>query len=176
MPKHLQLRVQLRHTKVWRRISIPATASFGGLHHAIQDAFDWEDSHLYEFRRGSKILASSPYRESFEATPLLDAEAVKLTRALGSKGRRCEYEYDFGDCWVHDIEVEDLVDVPAKSPWLLDGEGSAPPEDCGGIPGYQRLLELRRTGKDPWGEDPVEVLEWVGDWSPDSFDRTRLPQ
>ena len=153
-----------------------STASFGGLHHAIQDAFDWEDAHLYVFRRGSTTLASCPAFESFDGTPLPNAESVKLEKALGSKGHRCEYEYDFGDSWVHDIEVEDVVDLPADSPWLLDGEGSAPPEDCGGIPGYQRLLEISRTGKDPWGEDPEEVLEWAGDWSPDSFDRSRLPR
>ena len=57
-----------------------------------------------------------------------------------------------------------------------DGEGTAPPEDCGGIPGYERLLEVFRTGKDPWGEDPKEVIEWADAWKPDLFDRGQLPQ
>jgi hypothetical protein len=176
MPKNLQLHVQLRGTKVWRRIVIPMTASFGGLHHDLQGAFDWDDSHLYEYRRSSEVLASSPHCESFDGTPIAGADSVKIEQALGSKGRKCEYVYDFGDGWIHDIKVEAVVELPTDSPWLLDGEGSAPPEDCSGIPGYERLLEIRRTGKDPWGEDPEEVLEWAGDWSPHSFDRTRLPR
>jgi hypothetical protein len=105
-----------------------------------------------------------------------NAESVKLKRFLKKSAERCEYEYDFGDSWVHDIKVEEITVLPIGSPWLLDGEFTAPPEDCGGVPGYERLLEVYRTGKDPSEEDPEEIIEWAGDWTPDSFDRGQLPR
>lgn len=176
MPKFLRLHVHLRGTTVWREISIPVTGTFGALHDSIQDAFGWEDSHLYEFRQKRETLAASPYHESFDGTPIPDAESVNLSRHIRKAADQCEYEYDFGDSWVHDIRVEEILILPIRGPWLLDGEGTAPPEDCGGIPGYERLLEVFRTGKDPWGEDPEELIAWAGDWKPDSFDRGTLPK
>ncbi len=176
MPKFLRLHIQLRHTEVWRRIAIPAAGSFAGLHDAIQEAFGWENSHLYEFRQDGERVAASPYHESFDGEPMPEAESVKLSRNLKKLEDRCEYEYDFGDAWVHDIEVEEISALPMDNPRLLDGEGAAPPEDCGGIPGYERILEVLRTGKDPWGEDPEELITWVGDWRPDSFDQGKLPR
>jgi pRiA4b ORF-3-like protein len=35
---------------VWRRIQVPHSYSFWGLHVAIQDAMGWKDYHLHEFR------------------------------------------------------------------------------------------------------------------------------
>lgn len=176
MPKFLRLHIQLRHTEVWRQITIPASWTFAALHRAIQEAFDWENSHLYQFRRNGETLAASPYHESFDGTPIPDAESAKLSRCLKKSADQCEYEYDFGDSWVHDIEVEEISVGSDNGPWLLDGEGTAPPEDCGGVPGYERLLEVFRTGKDPWGEDPEELIAWAGDWTPDSFERSKLPR
>jgi len=34
---------------VWRRIRVPETYTFWGLHVAIQDSMGWMDSHLHEF-------------------------------------------------------------------------------------------------------------------------------
>jgi hypothetical protein len=175
MPKYLQLHIQLRHTAVWRQVTIPAQGTFAALHNSIQEAFGWENSHLYEFRQDRETFAASPYHESFDGSPMPNAESVKLGRYLKKSTDQCEYEYDFGDSWIHDIKVEEIPVLPADGPWLLDGEGTAPPEDCGGIPGYERLLEVFRTGKDPWGEDPEELIAWAGDWKPDSFDRGKSP-
>ena len=37
--------------------------------------------------------------------------------------------------------------------------------------GYERLVELVKTGEDPWGDvDGDEIGEWVGDWNPERFD------
>lgn len=176
MPKFLRLHIQLRNTAVWREITIPAGGTFAALHDSIQEAFGWQDSHLYEFRWDLETLAASPHHESFDGTSIPDAESVKLSRHLKKSSDQCEYEYDFGDSWVHDIEVEEVSVLPTGGPWLWDGEGTAPPEDCGGIPGYERLLEVFRTGKDPWGEDPKEVIEWADAWNLDLFDRGQLLQ
>jgi len=39
-----------------------------------------------------------------------------------------------------------------------------------GSGGYERLLEMLKTGKDPWKEDVQELKEWIGDWDPERFD------
>ncbi|CAI7730537.1 unnamed protein product [Closterium sp. NIES-54] len=39
----------LRKRKIWRRIAVPADFSLLELHVALQNAFDWEDTHLHDF-------------------------------------------------------------------------------------------------------------------------------
>jgi hypothetical protein len=48
--------------------------------------------------------------------------------------------------------------------------------------GFERILEFRRTGVDPYGED--DLAEWLGDWQPEvdiervraEFDSARKPR
>jgi hypothetical protein len=35
--------------KIWRRVLVPGTITLGQLHHVIQIAMGWTDSHLHEF-------------------------------------------------------------------------------------------------------------------------------
>lgn len=51
---------------------------------------------------------------------------------------------------------------------LLGGERNRPPEDCGGVGGYEQIIEFLRTGRQP---DPhVDLGGWLGDWKPETFD------
>ena len=48
---------------------------------------------------------------------------------------------------------------------------ACPPEDCGGLGGYARCVELAMsTDRDE--ED--EFLIWLGDWKPDDFDSGKV--
>ena len=40
------------------------------------------------------------------------------------------------------------------------------PEDCGGTPGYYRMVSIVEEGVDPWGEDAEETAEWLDGWDP----------
>ena len=64
--------------------------------------------------------------------------------AAGGAGGRIGHTYDFGDDWEHVIVVEEVA--PAQPgvayPRCLAGRRAAPPEDCGGLPGYDQLLEV----------------------------------
>jgi len=54
----------------------------------------------------------------------------------------------------------------------LAGENTAPPEDIGGPPGYELLLEALG---DPRHEQHEEMLKWVGGvWDRKAFDLNRL--
>ena len=141
------------------------------LHDAIQSAFGWHDAHLYQFVDAEGRRALCPHGQDFDMDgdePSGRAAETKLSKFLSKRGDRCLYEYDFGDGWELDIEVERVANETKDEPWLLDGALSGPPEDCGGVPGYERCADFVRTGADP--DDEADSLkDWLGEWTPDSF-------
>jgi len=70
------------------------------------------------------------------------------------------YLYDFGDGWTHDVE---LLGPGADQPGCVYGEGTCPPEDCGGPTGY---AELRAVLADPESDDHQRMREWAGELAP----------
>jgi hypothetical protein len=57
------------------------------------------------------------------------------------------YEYDFGDGWMHQLELVDRSIHPSQEvlPLFTSGENTCPPEDCGGIHGYKELLKVLKN-------------------------------
>lgn len=82
---------------------------------------------------------------------------------------KISYVYDFGDGWDHQVLVEKLLDRQpgTKYPRCIGGRRAAPPEDCGGIGGYEELLE---TLADPTHPEHAEMLEWLGLDNAERFD------
>ena len=72
-----------------------------------------------------------------------DGSAVLLGDLGLRQGDRFRYIYDFGDDWQHLVTVEAVRrDVRSTDvPRLIGGERACPPEDCGGVHGYNELLE-----------------------------------
>jgi hypothetical protein len=61
------------------------------------------------------------------------------------------YEYDFGDCWRHEIVLE-TVSPPEpgiKYPRCIDGARACPPEDVGGVPGFADFVRAIKDPNDP---------------------------
>ena len=79
------------------------------------------------------------------------------------------FRRDFGDSWSHTVLLSERSDRPMRGHRrLLDGNRSSPPEDCGGVSGYARLMSLlQHPAHHP---ELVEQLEWLGSWRPDAFD------
>jgi len=163
MPRYLELEISLRHIKprIWRRLLLPAGASFADLHEAIQDSFGWGYAHLWEFRqpgRRGAAIAGVPLDDPFgEAAP--DARRVRLGGYLRRAKQKCVYLYDFGDGWEHDVALRKLVELPdAFQRRLLAGRRAGPLEDCGGPWGYARFAAVARGEQDEHGE-AEELLE-----------------
>lgn len=167
-----QIKVTLRHIAppVWRRIEVPADIRLGKLHHVLQVVMGWTDSHMHAFRVGMVQYgtASREFPDMFknERTVRLDQIVVV--------GKKLIYEYDFGDGWEHELRIEKTIpaEPAAHYPRCLAGERACPPEDCGGPPGYEHLLEVLR---DPRHEEYNEMREWIGgDFDPEAFDPSEV--
>lgn len=161
-----QIKVTLLGTKppIWRRLLVPADLSLAVLHDAIQAAFGWEDSHLHVFQ--------TPYGDFGRADPELGSRAekpVNLEQVAAKPGDKLRYTYDFGDDWVHEIEVEKALDPDPSlaSPVCTGGRRAAPPDDCGGLWGYEMLREALA---DPRHPDHEDRMEWMGLSDPGQFD------
>lgn len=173
-----QFKVELQGISppIWRRIQVPEKYDFWALHVAIQDAMGWLDYHLHVFRikpkHKQKVLEIGiPNEDGFEEESLiLPGWEVQIETTLWEVGSIFEYEYDFGDGWVHDVTHEGvLVQEPgAAYPRCIGGARACPPEDCGGLGGYEGLLEILA---DPGHEDHEQMKEWAGeDYDPERFD------
>jgi hypothetical protein len=148
-----RLRVQLRDVEpaVVRVLDVPASATLTEVHLLLQAALGWTDTHLHEFEADGRTYALDE-----DDDDVLDEQDVPLS-ALGG---RFVYLYDFGDGWEHDVDVFGDGGV---DPGVVSGEGTCPPEDCGGPSGYD---ELRVALDDPSHPEHRDYLDWCGPLNP----------
>ncbi len=177
MNRIYQLKITLNDSspRIWRRIQVPENYTFFDLHVAIQDAMGWTDSHLHAFyiaQKGATQHTTIRYPDpevGIFNDPYLDERKEKISAYFGKIIKQCVYEYDFGDSWNHVVlfERELPVEPRAKYPLCVVGENACPPEDCGGVGGYERLQKIIKS---PKHSEHKETLEWVGVESGDKFD------
>ena len=167
-----QIKISLEHIKprIWRRVLVVGDTKLGKLHDIVQAAMGWDDCHLHEF-----IIGHDRYGTPDAPGDLKNEHRITLEKIL-NQGDKFIYEYDFGDGWRHTLKIEKIL--PAENgqryPRCLAGEHACPPEDCGGIPGYMRMLEILNN---PGDEEYEEMLEWAGeDFDPEAFDLDAINQ
>lgn len=168
--KVFQLRVDLRGTrpKIWRRIVVPATIRLPILHVVLLRAMGWQGGHLHEFLFGDANYGR-PEPNWDLPDGVEDETRVSLRKALQGGGA-FTWVYDYGDNWTHKIKVEREVDmvVPLDSPMCITGQGACPPEDVGGVPGYEHFLEAIA---DPSHPEHAQLKDWCGGaFDPTAFD------
>jgi hypothetical protein len=157
---------------IWRRIQVE-DGTLDKLHEHIQTAMGWTNSHLHHFRVGEQLYGDPDLvDENFEDMEYEDSTTTTISDILPKSGRRFrfQYEYDFGDSWDHEVRFEGAVpaEPKAKYPLCLEGARACPPEDVGGVWGYQDFLEAIA---DPDHEDHDGLLEWAGgSFDPEAFD------
>jgi hypothetical protein len=145
---------------------VPSDIPLKRLHDALQAVMGWTNSHLHQFEAGGVLYGTSDpefpvRRESERRTP--------LNRVLRRPKDRMRYEYDFGDSWEHDILLEVVLPVEADGiyPRVEAGRRACPPEDVGGVPGYERFLEALSNPAHP---EHDEFVEWIGGkFDPEEF-------
>lgn len=161
------LQVSLREVEpiVWRRIAVPSETKLPRFARWLEAAMGWEGYHLRSFNVAGLQFGA----RDEDADYVIDERHVTVKQILPRVGSAVQWDYDFGDGWEHDVVV-DAVEEPSASvryPVCLDGARACPPEDCGGVAGYD---ELRAVLADPTHEDYEHLSSWV----PPGFDADRF--
>lgn len=174
MPANLyQFKITLNGSgpAIWRRILV-RNCTLDKLHEHIQAAMGWTNAHLYQFEIDGNffsdpdLLIDDPVDIKY-----LDSTTTRLSDLLPEDNTVFHflYEYDFGDSWVHEITFEGYQPAePGKHyPQCIAGERACPPEQVGGIWGYDEFLESL-------GKPGAERHERSGSvdrrFDPDAFD------
>lgn len=165
----LHLHIELEHLNlpVCRDILIDPNANLEDLHYAIQAIFGWEDYQQHEFQINGKHYGYIDPEGDGDEKWLNEAN-IAITDVLQNKDDSIEYTYDFADHWHHKITLVDISDAQSDNyVECIDGKNACPPEDAGGVAGYEHLLNVLRS---PNHFEHDEVSEWFGkDFSPNRF-------
>lgn len=216
--ERFRLRITLLDSdpEIWRTLDVDGSLRLDELHDAIQLVMGWRDVHLHEISeldptaRASRLpqIGRPPRRwmpddqladasdglaySGFEQQ-LLDEREADVASVFEPFDGPLFYWYDFGDDWMHRIDLieREPVDAPDASiatdasmpPWsrrveLVAGERRGPLEDSGGPHGYAELLEKLADA------DPARHLD-ASTWAaaiiwpeasidPDAFDREAI--
>ncbi len=178
MPSRIfELEISLSDTKprIWRRVVVPYDIKLGKLHDVIQTVFGWTDSHLHAFTAndGTHYCPPDPYSGDFD-NDFCDERKAKLTDLVTGEKQSFMYQYDFGDDWVHTAKVTKTYAPAAgvKYPVCLAGKRACPPEDIGGVWGYE---DYCKALKDPDNEEYEDILECMGtDFDPEEFNLEQI--
>jgi len=173
-----QFKIQLKNIAdppVWRRVLVPAQFSFYRFHLVIQEAFGWENCHLFQFSPkgfGSQPVIREPFDDG-EDEEFMDAAKTKTDKIFKKEGEAFTYIYDFGDTWEHKITLEKIIGDKTIKADCTAGKGTCPPEDCGGPWGYINLIEVLKAPKHP---EHKEMKEWLGleddeEWNVNDFNQ-----
>lgn len=179
-PNAVQIHVALDDIEpaIWRRLVVPLPATLADLHHILQAAMGWKNSHLHQFEIGGLRYGDLDMlnQDRFEGdAQSFDASAVRLSdfQFRYGDGPSFVYEYDFGDGWRHTVKFEKLLaeDPPPKTAACIDGARCCPPEDVGGPHGYFEFLRVLLAPDADEGEEQRHLRRWSGGkFDPERFD------
>ena len=177
--------------EIWRTLVLDPRLTLEQLHTVLQIAFGWQNCHMHQFHEedGRRYTTPVSFDRDFNEG-VIDERKICLADVFSECVKSLAYEYDFGDSWIHGVELQARVD-PEKIEYPFDtfvtegrsvfpgkkraamcigGERSGPPEDCGGFHGLDDLLKLRGKPKKSLTPDDREMLEWLDDWDPEAMD------
>jgi hypothetical protein len=170
-----RIRITLDDIKpaIWRRVELPVSNSLKTLHLAIQAVMLFENYHLFRFDIGEASYGIR-FDDDYMDPPTRDAANLRLAKLIERGVTTFTYTYDFGDDWRHSIVIEEVLpaDPATDYPRFVDGARRAPPEDVGGLPGFEAFLDTMAKPRHP---ERKSVLQWYGrpfdpeDISPDEI-------
>jgi len=171
-----QLKITLKesHPHIWRRILVPENITLSTLHLILQDVLGWQDYHLHQF-----IINEQYYGEpddEFDQTEILKEAKYRLNKFVSGEKFKFTYEYDFGDGWQYAVLVEKILprEKDVLYPICVGGKRACPPEDVGGVWGYEEFLNAIAN---PKHEEHDHFLSWVGGkFDPETFSADEINQ
>ncbi len=135
---------------------------------------NWRNYHLYLFIKGGVDFGDP---RLWVEEDVIDVRKIKICNLLKEEGQTIAYQYDPGDYWQMTIKLESILWDEGRSyrkPVCLDGENSAPPEDVGGVGGFE---EFKEVIADPMNPRYKEFKTWAGrSYEPLKFDLKKTNQ
>jgi Plasmid pRiA4b ORF-3-like protein len=174
-----EIKITLNGSKppIWRSVLVPAESTLFKLHRIIQETMGWTDSHLHQFVIGMDTYKiRDPHADFGMDGTSKNERTAELCQVVTGEGFRFRYDYDFGDNWKHTLVVEKVLapESGTKYPRCVAGARACPPEDVGGVHGYDEFLEALQ---DPSHAAREEMSEWIGKkYDPAEFDLTMTNQ
>ena len=168
---------------VYREVVVPSNIRLPHLAELLIRTVGWTGYHLYEFQKDDDLYTDKASIKEYKSWPEPEFGPAPVTRyhdytcytlgqVLRQEGDSIEFRYDFGDDWKHDVvllERGKYTDSQDPDFYVIGGEGACPPEDVGGVGGYDYMLRLFKNPK----ENPEE-LENYRQWLPEGFDPHRF--
>lgn len=172
---------------IWRAFCVPSHVTLAKLHSIVQLVMGWQNRHSYYFEidevgaelQGDRPPASASKRRY--GSPDLPHTENPASLTLGQlnlePGAKFTYMYDMQSGWFHRLTFTEPL-TPAQPPQpsvvCLDGAMACPPEDSGGVWGYEGLLDRLADTDEP---DYEALLNSVGlDFDPNYFKVTEVNQ
>ena len=112
---------------IWRKIKLSSKHSLEDLHLAIQEAFNFDNDHLYAFFMDGKRYSRNAYHSPMgDEGPFTD-EAIMEQLGL-YVGQKILYYFDYGDSWEFAVQLLtiDEGERPLKNPKITEVKGEAP--------------------------------------------------
>ncbi|NJN21114.1 MAG: plasmid pRiA4b ORF-3 family protein [Leptolyngbya sp. RL_3_1] len=177
---HCQIELLDSEPSIWRTFQLPSDKTLAELHELAQLIMGWQNRHGYYFEierglvgdpPGDRPSASAAKRRygSPDLPTTEDPAALTLGQLNLVPGTKLIYMYDVQSGWLHQLTfTERLTPTPDTSTVLcLDGAMACPPEDSGGVWGYEGLLDRLADIDEP---DYEALLNSVGlDFDPNYF-------
>ena len=166
----VELEVELDlYTPCKRTLLIPSNLNFYQLHRILQIAFGWDDCHLYQFilkkdRSGRPTKIIQPIDDEAEVfldMSIKNIESTEITvEEVFALHKKIEYEYDFGDGWMHIIKLKKWIEnCENPYPKCIEAVGESPLENCGGRFGFEEKMEILADPTHPYYR---EIMAWSG--------------
>ena len=125
---------------VTRTIAVRGDQSLVRLHDALQDAFGWEDDHLYSFWTSGKFWDGydCEYTRPVLAEDGQRTARVRVQTLRLAVGQKLAYLFDFGDEWRVMLTLTKIIPADDGAyPRILASRGEAPPQ----YPDYEDELD-----------------------------------
>ena len=154
---------------IWRQVEVPSDISLADFHQVIQKAMGWSNKYKHRFAKDMTFYSPNAELLDDEYT-CIEYQKIKLCDLMEVVKDKVIYNYDFKDNWVHEILLEKRIPfVEGQAyPKVLDGEGNCPPERCGGVEGFNEILDVLDN---PDHMDYEDTIDFLGeDYDPDFFD------
>ncbi|MEO8966687.1 MAG: hypothetical protein ABI355_03785 [Solirubrobacteraceae bacterium] len=112
------------------RLAVAGHEHLTALHDGIQEAFNWQNDHLYSFwldgqfwgdAAAERVIAGAPDTDSKTADVPVDELRLKI-------GARIAYVFDYGDEWRVMLTLRERIDGSNARPRVSDRRGTAPPQ------------------------------------------------